>query len=140
MASTQLTHQNFRPIAVYGVSSRQLGTTRPTSLPLPPKGFKSRHLCIKANQNSKWAVKLSLVDQSIPPKSTVDVERLVDFLYDDLPHLFDDQGIDRTAYDEQVVFRDPITKHDTIGGYLFNISMLKILFRPDFQLHWVKQV
>ncbi|KAG9149136.1 hypothetical protein Leryth_010723 [Lithospermum erythrorhizon] len=35
--------------------------------------------------------------------------------------------------------RDPITKHDTISGYLFNIAMLKRLFRPDFQLHWVKQ-
>lgn len=79
------------------------------------------------------------MDQSSPPKSTVDAERLVAFLYDDLPHLFDDQGIDRTAYDEQVKFRDPITKHDTISGYLFNISMLKMLFRPDYQLHWVKQ-
>lgn len=73
------------------------------------------------------------------PKSTVELERLVDFLYEDLPHLFDDQGIDRTAYDERVKFRDPITKHDTISGYLFNISLLKNLFKPEFQLHWVKQ-
>ncbi|KAF7135995.1 hypothetical protein RHSIM_Rhsim08G0067400 [Rhododendron simsii] len=76
----------------------------------------------------------------LPKKSTtVDVERLVGFLYEDLPHLFDDQGIDRTAYDERVKFRDPITKHDSISGYLFNIALLKKIFRPDFQLHWVKQ-
>lgn len=67
------------------------------------------------------------------------MNKLVDFLYEDLPHLFDDQGIDRGAYDEKVQFRDPITKHDTISGYLFNISMLKQLFKPEFQLHWVKQ-
>lgn len=64
----------------------------------------------------------------------------MEFLYDDLPHLFDDRGIDRTAYDERVKFRDPITKHDSISGYLFNIALLKQLFRPDFQLHWVKEV
>lgn len=64
---------------------------------------------------------------------------MVEFLYEDLPHLFDDQGIDRTAYDERVMFRDPITKHDTIAGYMFNIALLKQLFRPNFQLHWVKQ-
>lgn len=79
------------------------------------------------------------MDQN-PRKSTVDVEGLVGFLYKDLPHLFDDQGIDQTAYDEFVKFRDPITKHDTISGYLFNIALLKMLFRPEFQLHWVKQV
>ncbi|XP_043726040.1 uncharacterized protein LOC122672643 isoform X2 [Telopea speciosissima] len=90
-------------------------------------------------QNLKWALKLSLVEQ-IPSKSTTfDINRLVEFLYDDLPHLFDDQGIDRTMYDERVRFRDPITKHDTVDGYLFNIALLKILFQPDFQLHNVKQ-
>ena len=85
---------------------------------------------------------MSIVEQSPPkePTSVNDVERLVGFLYEDLPHLFDDQGIDRTAYDERVDFRDPITKHDTLSGYLFNIATLKLLFRPQFQLHWVKQV
>ena len=139
MASTHA-HQNLRPIAASGLTSHQLSTTRPVRLYFPPRSFKSRSIAVKTNQNLNWAVRLSLVDQSSPPQSTVDVERLVGFLYDDLPHLFDDQGIDRTAYDEQVKFRDPITKHDTISGYLFNISMLKMVFRPDFQLHWVKQV
>ncbi|CAA2967054.1 Hypothetical predicted protein [Olea europaea subsp. europaea] len=89
----------------------------------------------------KWVVRLSsTVEERSPPKpSTIDVKKLVDFLYEDLPHLFDDQGIDRTAYDELVKFRDPITKHDSISGYLFNISMLRKLFAPDFQLHWAKQ-
>ncbi|KAG9136441.1 hypothetical protein Leryth_023547 [Lithospermum erythrorhizon] len=81
-----------------------------------------------------------IVRQSLVEQTAVDMKKLVDFLYEDLPHLFDDKGIDRTAYDERVKFRDPITKHDTISGYLFNIAMLKRLFRPDFQLHWVKQM
>ncbi|XP_044471205.1 uncharacterized protein LOC123200133 isoform X1 [Mangifera indica] len=139
MARTQLAHQNFRLNVAVGFTSCQLVARGPTRLPLPPKVFKTRNLVVKNNENLKWALRLSVVDQSSPPRSTVEVERLVGFLYDDLPHLFDDQGIDRTAYDEQVKFMDPITKHDTISGYLFNISLLKILFRPDFQLHWVKQ-
>lgn len=81
----------------------------------------------------------SLVQQQSPTES-VDVKQLVQFLYDDLPHLFDEQGIDRSMYDERVRFRDPITKHDTIDGYLFNIKLLKVLFEPDFRLHSVKQV
>ncbi|XP_047311097.1 uncharacterized protein LOC124914562 [Impatiens glandulifera] len=86
-----------------------------------------------AGRNTKSIVRLSLVEP------TIDINRVIDFLYEDLPHLFDDQGIDRTAYDDRVKFRDPITKHDTITGYLFNISLLKNLFKPDFQLHWVRQ-
>ncbi|CAN0923435.1 Heme-binding-like protein At3g10130, chloroplastic [Linum grandiflorum] len=80
---------------------------------------------------------LSQLDQ--PSSNSVDVEKLVDFLYDDLPHLFDEQGIDKNAYDERVQFRDPITRHDDINGYLFNIAALKTVFRPKFQLHWVKK-
>ncbi|VFQ64233.1 unnamed protein product [Cuscuta campestris] len=64
---------------------------------------------------------------------------LVDFLYRDLPHLFDDKGIDRTAYDAALKFRDPITSHDDLNSYLLNIATLKFLFRPQFDLHWVKQ-
>lgn len=88
----------------------------------------------------KWrGVRLWVAQQS-SQKTAVGVEELVGFLYQDLPHLFDEQGIDRSAYDERVTFRDPITKHDSIGGYLLNIALLKLLFRPDFQLHHVKQV
>ncbi|XP_050129290.1 uncharacterized protein LOC126605887 isoform X2 [Malus sylvestris] len=136
MSSTQLSDQIVRPlIPAACVSFRQLSTTKPKLLPCPrPKFLKHKHFA----QKSKWAVRLSLVDQS-PPKSAFDVEQLVGFLYEDLVHLFDDRGIDRTAYDERVKFRDPITKHDTITGYLLNIAFLKIVFTPRFQLHWVKR-
>ncbi|KAL9269190.1 Heme-binding-like protein [Drosera capensis] len=89
---------------------------------------------------SKWAVRArSPVTQSPASSTAIDVDGLMGFLYEDLPHLFDEKGIDRTAYDDRVKFRDPITKHDSISGYLFNIGMLKRLFGPQFQLHWVKQ-
>lgn len=82
---------------------------------------------------------LSPASQSPASSTAIDVDGLVGFLYEDLPHLFDEKGIDRTAYDDRVKFRDPITRHDSISGYLFNIGMLKRLFGPQFQLHWVKQ-
>ncbi|KAJ8750445.1 hypothetical protein K2173_015584 [Erythroxylum novogranatense] len=110
----------------------------------PPSSVASRRLrqrnsAIKIHPNLKWVLRLSLMDRSPQLSATIDVKKMVDFLYDDLPHLFDEKGIDRTAYDERVKFRDPITKHDTISGYLFNIALLKVLFRPQFFLHWVKQ-
>ena len=40
----------------------------------------------------------------------------MEFLRADLPHLFDDQGIDETAYDDNVAFIDPITKYDNVKG------------------------
>ncbi|KAK4746742.1 hypothetical protein SAY87_025779 [Trapa incisa] len=88
----------------------------------------------------KWIQRASPEDQAESSlKPTINMDRLVEFLYDDLPHLFDDQGIDRTAYDDCVKFRDPITKHDTLSGYLFNIAFLKTAFQPMFYLHSVKQ-
>ncbi|KAH7849420.1 hypothetical protein Vadar_017539 [Vaccinium darrowii] len=131
MANTHLYNHFFRPIPCTPVISRRLNGTG-TSLS-PPN-------CSKTDPKPKWVVRLSLAEQKTQPKKlTVDVERLVRFLYEDLKHAFDDQGIDRTAYDERVKFRDPITKYDSLSGYLFNIDMLKMIFRPDFQLHWVKQ-
>ena len=62
------------------------------------------------------------------------------FLWKDLVHLFDEQGIDRTMYDQKVEFRDPVTKYDSLNGYLINISALRTIFRPIFELHSVKQV
>jgi len=47
------------------------------------------------------------------------------YLKNDLAHLFDNRGIDANMYDERVEFRDPITQYDSIGGYMFNIQMLK---------------
>ncbi|XP_020588147.1 uncharacterized protein LOC110029974 [Phalaenopsis equestris] len=89
----------------------------------------------------KCAVQRSFVEQSAPKgdAEASNLNDLIDFLYDDLPHLFDEQGIDPSMYDSRVRFRDPITKHDTIDGYLLNIRLLKLLFSPDFQLHRVWQ-
>ncbi|KAK3246006.1 hypothetical protein CYMTET_44445 [Cymbomonas tetramitiformis] len=67
------------------------------------------------------------------------LEELAAFLEEDLQHLFDDQGIDASKYESQVEFRDPITKYDSIEGYLFNIQMLRRVFDPDFILHSVTQ-
>lgn len=139
--AARLPDQNFRPNSRICVSSKRLTTPNPAGISFPPfKLLRHGRIGSKTNQDLKWAVKLSLVDQNPSTKSTVDTKRLVDFLYEDLPHLFDDQGIDPTMYDESVKFRDPITKHDSISGYLFNIKLLKKLFTPEFQLHSVKQV
>ncbi|KAK4343473.1 hypothetical protein RND71_036567 [Anisodus tanguticus] len=134
MATSQLSDLIFRPTLHRCTIFRQF---HPTSVFLtPPKNTKT----LKYGKKIKWVIYQSLVDkQSLAKSPTVDMKKLVEFLYEDLPHLFDDQGIDRTAYDDYVKYRDPITKHDSIDGYLFNISMLKQLFRPDFQLHWAKQ-
>ncbi|KAJ4950503.1 hypothetical protein NE237_027335 [Protea cynaroides] len=141
--AAHLSDSIFPPVSDFHVSTRRLTSSKLPGNFLPrfthSKYVKTAFDSRRQNLKLKWALKLSLVEQ-IPPKSTtVDVNRLVEFLYEDLPHLFDDQGIDRTMYDERVKFRDPITKHDTIDGYLFNISLLKILFRPDFQLHYARQ-
>ncbi|XP_030550018.1 uncharacterized protein LOC115754957 [Rhodamnia argentea] len=139
MAVSQLYSRALGPLLSPLVALRRPGATaRPAAVSFPKKDSNLNQSDAIHGQRSKWALRLSLAEQS-PPKAAVDVERLVGFLYDDLPHLFDDQGIDRTAYDERVKFRDPITKHDAISGYLFNIAFLKAVFRLDFQLHWVKQ-
>eukprot|EP00877_Chromochloris_zofingiensis_P004288 jgi/Chrzof1/13860/Cz08g15100.t1 len=65
-------------------------------------------------------------------------ERL-EFLRNDLTHLFDDQGIYETQYDDVVTFLDPITKYNNVQGYMFNIKMLKTAFAPKFELHDAKQ-
>ncbi|KAJ8527919.1 hypothetical protein K7X08_015370 [Anisodus acutangulus] len=134
MAISQLSDLIFRTSFHRCTIFRQC---HPTSVFLnPPKNTKN----LKYGKKFKWSIYQSLVDeQSLAKNPTVDMKKLVEFLCEDLPHLFDDQGIDRTAYDDYVKFRDPITKHDSIDGYLFNIAMLKQLFRPDFQLHWAKQ-
>lgn len=150
MATTQICHHISRPLPLprrSTISPHHGYATKPSTIfSLPPKHslLCNYPLLALSTQGklpkAKWVVRLSVAEQSPPKPAVDDVERLVDFLYEDLPHLFDDQGIDRTAYDERVKFRDPISKHDTVSGYLFNIAMLKLLFRPHFQLHWVKKV
>mmetsp|Transcript_12003 Transcript_12003/g.21284 ORF Transcript_12003/g.21284 Transcript_12003/m.21284 type:complete len:379 (+) Transcript_12003:30-1166(+) len=69
------------------------------------------------------------------PSAAFDIEERIQFLQRDLTHLFDEQGIDSSAYNDKVEFLDPITKYDSLEGYLFNIKMLKVVFKPQFQLH-----
>ncbi|MCL7049227.1 hypothetical protein MKW94_013857 [Papaver nudicaule] len=130
--ATRLPNQISRPNSHLSITNSQQSKSTGISFRPPFKQPKS---------TGKLALKCSLVDQQSPSSTEPvgDIKKLVDFLYEDLPHLFDDQGIDATMYDESVKFRDPITKHDSIGGYLFNIKLLKKLFTPDFQLHSVKQ-
>lgn len=68
----------------------------------------------------------------------LDLEPLIDFLREDLTHLFDDQGIDRSRYTATVEFEDPITKHTNLSGYLANIAFLKKVFDPTFTLLDIK--
>ncbi|KAG9459747.1 hypothetical protein H6P81_004255 [Aristolochia fimbriata] len=137
--ATAFSDQFFRPFPGLLLPSRRRNLSTSSVISLPPfrRSTKNGFLSTGVGRAS-WAVRLSLLRQS-PQSSSLYVDGLIDFLYQDLPHLFDDQGIDSSMYDERVIFRDPITKHDSIRGYLFNIALLKLLFRPDFQLHYVKQ-
>ena len=62
------------------------------------------------------------------------------FLAEDLEHLFDERGIDKSVYAADVKFEDPITKYDSINGYLANIQMLRYVFSPEFILHKISPV
>lgn len=67
------------------------------------------------------------------------LERLKAVMAEDLSHLFDDQGIDKNLYEADVTFEDPLTKYDSIEGYLFNIGMLKNVFKPVYTMHSIEQ-
>ncbi|XP_019159984.1 PREDICTED: uncharacterized protein LOC109156574 isoform X2 [Ipomoea nil] len=141
MATSHLPALIFRP-TLHRKFHPQLPTTisltHPQPQPQPRKGLRS-------HEKLKGGVRVSMADQETSPppspkqETDPNLEELVDFLYKDLPHLFDDKGIDPTAYDAAVKFRDPITRHDNLRSYLLNIATLKYLFRPKFTLHWVKQ-
>ncbi|GLI62228.1 hypothetical protein VaNZ11_004825 [Volvox africanus] len=81
---------------------------------------------------SPTAVKVTQ-NKSATPK--FDMESKMRFLREDLTHLFDDQGIDASAYEAVVDFRDPITRYSSLSGYLFNIAFLRRAFDPRFVLH-----
>ena len=49
------------------------------------------------------------------------------------------RGIDRNLYEANVSFEDPLTKYDSIEGYLFNIGMLKNVFKPTYTMHSIEQ-
>ncbi|CAI7906639.1 unnamed protein product [Closterium sp. NIES-53] len=44
------------------------------------------------------------------------------------------QGMSSARFADKVEFEDPITRYDTLAGYLFNIQMLRYLFHPVFIL------
>lgn len=78
-------------------------------------------------------------DLDVEPSSSF-LEEMSTFLEADLQHLFDEQGIDKGIYADDVKFEDPITRYDSIDGYLFNIQMLRHLFTPEFILHNIYEV
>mmetsp|Transcript_24759 Transcript_24759/g.29972 ORF Transcript_24759/g.29972 Transcript_24759/m.29972 type:complete len:425 (+) Transcript_24759:124-1398(+) len=82
---------------------------------------------------------LQFAAASTSEASTETMQEVIEFLKEDLTHLFDDQGIDKSRYEANVEFMDPITKYDNVDGYLFNIAMLRRVFDPTFELHSIKQ-
>jgi len=133
---------------------------------------------IRRRRSSTHAIPSGSINTKISATSPPDASKFSDefmrerssFLRNDLPNLFNDTGIDRTAYAgtssihavvisihillprvshleaspygvcaDRVEFRDPLTKYDSIQGYLFNIGMLGKAFRPEFVLHDVRQ-
>ena len=82
------------------------------------------------------------VESNASPPARLQGEKLEKYMArmaEDLTHLFDEQGIDRDLYEANVSFEDPLTKYDDIDGYLFNISMLKNVFRPVYTMHSIEQ-
>lgn len=76
-------------------------------------------------------------------EGATDTDRMMEdmkaFLQVDLENLFNERGIDRTKYQEEMEFEDPITSYSTLSGYLLNIQMLRYVFNPKFQLHSVER-
>eukprot|EP00238_Polyblepharides_amylifera_P011009 CAMPEP_0196594834 /NCGR_PEP_ID=MMETSP1081-20130531/79407_1 /TAXON_ID=36882 /ORGANISM="Pyramimonas amylifera, Strain CCMP720" /LENGTH=377 /DNA_ID=CAMNT_0041919205 /DNA_START=206 /DNA_END=1339 /DNA_ORIENTATION=- len=99
----------------------------------------SRKLVSSKKQNIYSHLVRSVSRQANTIENEGQMKELAEFLKEDLQHLFDDQGIDVSKYDEKVTFEDPLTRYDSIQGYLFNIQFLRRIFEPDFVLHSVKQ-
>ena len=92
---------------------------------------RARHVCRATSALVPWTP-----GSSSDPHGAL-LEELSAFLKQDLPHLFDDQGIDQTRYEPTMEFTDPLTRYDNLSGYLFNIQMLRRVFSPSFTLHSV---
>lgn len=111
-----------------------------TSIYRPQKIKLRRSSLLSRPDKRNCKVKISMVEQS-PPRSTLDTKQFVDFLYEDPPHILMIRVLIRqTTQDEHVKFQNPIAKHDTASGCLFNIAMLKNILTPDLYLHQVKPV
>lgn len=79
-------------------------------------------------------VRISIPASNVSESARPQLVSMAEFLADDLRHLFDEQGIDRSKYAKNVSFEDPLTRYTDIDGYLTNISMLRRIFYPDFRL------
>ncbi|KAL6753919.1 SOUL heme-binding protein-domain-containing protein [Haematococcus lacustris] len=100
-----------------------------------PSACSSRGLTPRPMRRGRHSL---LAAQTPAASQRIDLEERMAFLRADLPHLFDNQGIDASAYDSVVDFRDPITRYTSLQGYLFNIAFLKRVFQPTFQLHDIR--
>ncbi|CAI5466122.1 unnamed protein product [Closterium sp. Yama58-4] len=72
-----------------------------------------------------------VAEAAVPPAVIAD---LIAFLQQELPKLFVEGGMSSARFADKVEFEDPITRYDTLAGYLFNIQMLRYLFHPVFIL------
>lgn len=100
------------------------------------------HSATPLNRKNTMSARTVSAVASSEATSTQNVElvaSLIEFLKEDLQHLFDDQGIDQSKYEQNVVFEDPITKHSSLNGYLLNIEFLRRIFDPSFNLVDIRQ-
>nr|DAD44825.1 TPA_asm: hypothetical protein HUJ06_003055 [Nelumbo nucifera] len=134
----------FRTSLCLNPGTRQITTLnqKPTWISHSPSKLSGKPKLTKAETEPKvkWAVRLSSAEPSLQPNSTVEGNSLLDFVKEDFLHIFDDQELAQMVYDECIRYRDPVTKHDNLDGFLFNLALLKTLFRSEFQLHDMKQV
>ncbi|GJP76809.1 hypothetical protein CLOP_g7268 [Closterium sp. NIES-67] len=121
----------------------KLFTRQPTDAnPVKSRSSRKRHGSIvraggrveteSADVNSSNADVAEVADDAaVPPAVITD---LIAFLQQELPKLFVEGGMSSARFADKVEFEDPITRYDTLAGYLFNIQMLRYLFHPVFIL------
>ena len=120
---------------------RRATSSSSASAPRRPPLPSPRHRLRRSAQQNEGGPSASPATE--PVESVGDakfLERISGFLEEDLGHLFDERGIDKSIYDDNVNFEDPITRYSSIDGYLFNIQMLRVLFTPEFILHKIYPV
>ena len=67
-----------------------------------------------------------IIDSTLCKTRACLVQQKMEFLRGDLTHLFDDHGIDQSAYDAKVNFEDPITRYSTVKGVYLQRCLLCI--------------
>lgn len=56
------------------------------------------------------------VYRMIAQSAAVCTQERMEFLEEDLSHLFDERGLDQSQYDNSVKFMDPLTKFNSVKG------------------------